>query len=72
MKYDTLWQKTECNDKKYFEKKNLKKYFEKQNDFFVSVCFQDIARLLVREIQAIREKKMGPKTYFTGKFLNFF
>ena len=56
MKYDTLRQKTECNDKTYFEKKNLKKYFEKQNNFFVPGCFQQIARLLVRKNQAILEK----------------
>ena len=68
MKYDTLRQKTECNDKKYFEKKNLKKKFEKKNDFFVPVCFQDIARLLVREIQAIREKKWDRKRTLQANF----
>ena len=64
MKYDTLRQKTECNDKKYFEKKNLKKYFEKQNHFFAPVCFQQIARLVVRENQAILKKKWDRKRTF--------
>jgi hypothetical protein len=64
MKYDTLRHKTVYNDKKYFEKNNLKKYFEKQNIFFVHVCFQRVARLLVRDNQAILEKKWDRKRTF--------
>ena len=55
MKYDTLRHKTEYNAKKYFEKKS-KKIFWKKNNFVVPVFFQQIARLLVRENQAILEK----------------
>ena len=49
-----------------------KKYFEKQNNFFVPVCFQQIARLLMREHQAILENKWDRKRTLQANVRFFF
>ena len=68
MKYDTLRQKTECNDKKYFEKKNLKKYFEKQNDFLFLFVFRTLLGCLCEKFKQFERKQWDRKRTLQANF----